>query len=482
MTLVITVEEAESERAEVTGEMEAEGMQAEKMEEGVTEVGEAKGVPSSPFIFKPDGSLAWSTTLRSTVRSAREISANLVRNIPDEVLAVLPEQLRGILKEPAQPPSTLSRLLESVYDPTTLISIFLLFLTIVLLHRHLFPHSKMSWSSRLPSWGSRFSPFSRSPVSPVSPAEVSESDYSYITASDIDRPTTHTTSTHTHHHHHHHHHRSPPFGDPPQEVPGGSHTDVLLLKHRSVAYPVHYPRDTIASGHLLVGDIRSMAAKKLSTSPAASTAASPIDPRRINLLYRGQKLTNDDLPARDAGFRSGVDRSNEILVLLSGRPGNDGASDDDASITASDADATSAASSPNASKKKPRKKRGKKAAAKARPSDAASGASTPASSSSIPPAPPFPPASDPAGQLAALTQHFRQALVPSAERFLSAPPADAAARRFDHKRITETILQQVLLKLDAVEVDGREDLRAMRKGLVKEVQGWFGRLDDVVKE
>lgn len=408
----------------------------------------------NPLIRSPEYS---SSTFRSTVLSARKASADLIRTIPDEVLAVLPVPLRALLKHPEDPPG----ILEAISDPATLLTFLFLLATFFVLRRWLSSRNAMSWSSRLPSWGSRFSPWGRTPVSP---AEVSESDYSYITASDIDRSAGHA------------HQASPPPAVSPQEVAGGPDTDVLMLKHRSVAYPVHYARNTISSGRLLVGDIRSMAAKKLSTSQSSSSAPSPIDPRRVNLLYRGQKLTDDDVSARELGFRSGgVHRSNEVLIVLSHHSGAPSADADADPLSAEEDSADPTA------RKKSRKRRGKKGAAKSRRSGTADATAPAPSAAPSLTNPSIPPASDPEGQLDALSRHFELVLLPLADKFLRDPPADAATRAFDHRRITETILQHVLLKVDGVEVDGREDLRARRKALVKDVQGWLGKLDEVAK-
>jgi hypothetical protein len=63
---------------------------------------------------------------------------------------------------------------------------------------------------------------------------------------------------------------------------------------------------------------------------------------------------------------------------------------------------------------------------------------------------------------------------------LSNPPTDKAKRAFDHKRLTETILTQVLIALDGVSTEGNDDLRQQRKALVKDVQGMLNQLDDAI--
>ena len=71
--------------------------------------------------------------------------------------------------------------------------------------------------------------------------------------------------------------------------------------------------------------------------------------------------------------------------------------------------------------------------------------------------------------------------IPECEQFLQNPPAEPSKKEFEHKRLSETILTQVLLQLDGVETDGDPDARARRKEQVKETQGWLNQLDAAMK-
>ena len=78
-----------------------------------------------------------------------------------------------------------------------------------------------------------------------------------------------------------------------------------------------------------------------------------------------------------------------------------------------------------------------------------------------------------------LTNKFRTELVPQGLEFISNKwaPIDAKKRDFDYKRISETIVMQILLKSDAVDTEGDAEPRMRRKELTKEVQAFLNDLD-----
>ena len=81
-----------------------------------------------------------------------------------------------------------------------------------------------------------------------------------------------------------------------------------------------------------------------------------------------------------------------------------------------------------------------------------------------------------------LTQKFRTELVPQglefiSNKFISNTPADVKKRDVEYRRVSETILTQILLKFDAIDTEGDSEARLRRKELVKEVQGFLNDLD-----
>jgi len=306
----------------------------------------------------------------------------------------------------------------------------------------------MSWSSRL----SRFSPFGRS--TPTS-TTVDDSDFSYITPSDLDT------------------HLSRPSRD----------ADVLVFRHKKISYPVHFPPRSIDDGKLSVGAARAAVAKKLADVSGGGT---PLDPRRVRMFWKGRNLKDDAIMARDEGLSS--DAQAEILCVIGepissasgftkdvtpGAPAEDDEPDSD-----SDADGTSTPGGSSVPKRKRNRNRKKKKGGKA-----STGTSTPATPGALPgggvPLPQVP--TTPLSKLVAIEGHFHTTLLPLCEAYVASPPADKTKREYEYKKITETILQQVLLKLDGVDSEGLDEARLKRKEIIREAQSWLNRMDDMAK-
>jgi hypothetical protein len=252
----------------------------------------------------------------------------------------------------------------------------------------------------------------------------------------------------------------------------------LILKNKRISYPVHFPAHSIDRGELTVGDIRAAAAKKVGT-PASET-------HRIKILYKGRNLSKDSHTALQEGLRS--DGEHELMLVVPEVSSRGGESSSEGEEEESAVDSTDG-------KKKRRRKKNKKGKKKS------GGADTPMSTtttSSLNPDATYAPTSAPPPprqrtpqpthvpqtamqKLDALASTFHTKFVPDCVHFTASPPSDKAKREFDHKRLTETILAQILLKLDAVETEGDPAARQRRKDIVKEVQGMLNRLDEVVK-
>jgi hypothetical protein len=333
----------------------------------------------------------------------------------------------------------------------TLVAAFIL--TLILLIRLCM---SSSWYNRFPNWSERLSPFARS--GHKNDGEVSDSDFSYITADDLAKANGSFTPSHN------------------------RDTDVLILKHKRVSYPVHFPAHSIDKGHLKIGEIRAVAAKKLELSAS--------DADRIKMLYRGKNLKDDRKTAKEEGLKSSTE--SELMIVVGDAPPkaesseSEGEDDDGLEGTA------------DGKKKKRNRKRKSK---KKNSNNNTSGIATPNSgysSANIDPdatfapsgAPPPRPTASPRPQAApqtpiekleALSSLFHTKYVPECVQYITNPPADKAKRDYDNKRLSETILAQILLKLDAVETEGNPDARQRRKDLVKEVQSILNKLDEIVK-
>lgn len=301
----------------------------------------------------------------------------------------------------------------------------------------------------------RWSPFGRQGEPSV---KVTEADYSYITADDLDQ---HRAETR----------RNRPNKD----------TDVIVFRHNKVSHPVHFAAYAIDDGDLTVGAAREFAAKRLDVR----------DPRSIRMFYKGKNLKEESHCVRDYGLRS--DEQPDVLCVIGEPPKDDSGSESDDSAS----DIQGHSSPAGKKKRKNRKKKGKKSGRVSTGGSASDSAPTtpvvehlpiptgthPLHKSQTPAAAsgrgPSPSPQTPQQKLQGLLDKLRGELAPLAEDYIRNPPAEKAKREFEYKRLSETILAQVLLKTDAVETDGNEDARQMRKAVVREAQDWLNRLDEI---
>lgn len=360
-----------------------------------------------------------------------------------------------------------------------------------------------SWSKRFWPSGGRYSPFGGPAAGP--PPTVSEEDYHYLGPEDIiDPPRTHRAND--------------GYGFPPprnstrSDATNQHSPDILVLKHRGTTYPLHLPAYSIAEGELRVGELRRLAAKETKTD----------DSRRIKLLYKGKILKDDSRACRDEGLR----QNSELMCVIS-EAGHIGSREDVESSDSADSeemlengiggarievDGTIRGVDARAKRKGHRGGRRKKSSNRDG-SLGPSNSSTPRDSGFLSPTDIIPPRStspvpravspsrqqlNPSAQQAprpisppkpktpfetldAISQTFHTTFMPRCLHFTNEPPSDPKVRDLEYKKLSEAILAQIILKLDAVETDGDEGLRAKRKQLVRETQEMLTQLDKVGK-
>ncbi|KAL2022407.1 hypothetical protein VTK56DRAFT_5474 [Thermocarpiscus australiensis] len=310
---------------------------------------------------------------------------------------------------------------------------------------------------------------------------VTEDDFSYITSADLEDLEDHRLDIpQPYASHSRFFDRYSQSAPAPAYNPDREEDDVLLINHRGVIYPEHFPAYSIGDGKLLVDDLRERIKMVLELSDRQA--------RRLKLYYKGRRLRDADSPVRKYGVKnkseilmtlgesshgSSSESGEEIVVVGrdgreksdvqggSPRPGRSGGRDD-----RSPRDSTSQVHlevPENDGRSRDRSKVRKRS-----PSGSA------VSASSAPAGVP----GGPIDKLNDIAAHFRTNLEPLCAKFVVRPPADHKKREDEHRKLAETIMQQVILKLDEVETEGDEAARARRKELVKYVQAVLKDIDD----
>jgi hypothetical protein len=379
-----------------------------------------------------------------------EKSASYFESLSSHLPSALQSLVRRAIGEPTtvpQPPPTLySYLTVLLQNPATAYPATLVAVILVLV--------AMSYGNRQ-GWGggrlpSPFSGFSGSRGAP----QVTDRDFSYVTSDDLEYPAR-TYDPHDAY-----------YLPRAQSVQVDDGPDILLLRHKSVTYPLQFPAYAINDGLLLIGDVRKQAAKQTGTK----------DPRRIKLLYKGRILKEDGVSARSEGLK----QESEIMCVVSeGMPngsGHGGSSDDEIEVDGSWKPKVER----RPSTRRPRRPTTGDAPPTGNPNlvppPMDRGPSSSGNSRANSPAP-----KTALGQLDQLASTFHTKLVPQCILFTSNPPKDTKTRDFEHKKLSEMILAQIILKLDEVTTGDDMQARQRRKDLVKEAQAMLATLDEAAK-
>ncbi|KAJ8121682.1 hypothetical protein ONZ43_g1929 [Nemania bipapillata] len=288
---------------------------------------------------------------------------------------------------------------------------------------------------------------------------VTDDDYSYITSEDLQNSLQITDRGYESQDR-----RAPRRASPEED-------DVIVIKHRSAAHSARFPAYSISDGRLTVRDVRERAALLMNLNGRRAT--------RIKMYYKGRGLKEQDIPIRDYGVKN---NSELIVTMPEGMPSDD----EESSGSAEEVVVTDPRDDPRTPKKK-KNKNGKKKPKNRGPRETTTNLEVPGQADgesrrtspdpsrhpSRVPSPAVP--SGAFEKLEAIRSHFDDQLLPLCVQFTHRPPKDSKKLVDEHRKLSETVMQHVLLKLDEVDTGGDPGIRAKRKDLVNHVQ-------DVLKE
>lgn len=280
--------------------------------------------------------------------------------------------------------------------------------------------------------------------------EVGDDDFSYITSQDIDdrySDSRHHARAHT-------------------TNPADLEDDILHIRNKGVTYPAHFPAYSIGDGKLYVSDVRDRIALMMDL-PSCTT-------ERIKLLYKDKQLMEPTMPIRDYGVKN---RSEIIATIRE--------TDDDSSLSGREGVSNVAGAARNDSRSKSRRK--KKGKRRPERPNADSPTSPRDSNGQVFSSPKSPQASNaaaaaaavagPMKKLSGIAEEFDTKWVPLCRAYIKAPPSDAKKREEGYMRLSESLMQHIILKLDGVATEGIDAVRARRKELVDQVQKILRELD-----
>lgn len=337
--------------------------------------------------------------------------------------------------------------------------------------------SRYGWSSR-----TELSPYNSTlgSGSGVVPA-VTEDDFSYITSEDLENQglderrqyqvNPRDSGTHVHR----------PAAEYPED-------DILLIEtNKGEFQPARFPAYSIGDGKLLVSDVRDRVKLVMQLSDRRA--------RRVKLLYKGRQLKEPSVPVREYGVKNnsrimvalgdaGADESsdegrNDLVIVehedtapkkgKKRRKGKKRASDDSVSNVGSNAGSNAGSNVGSGVSLEVPREDGRRGGSTSRPQSPASAVSGTSAASAV--------RHGPMAKLESISEYFTTNLLPSCVQFTANPPQDAKKRTDEHRKLSETIMEHVILKLDAVDTEGDDAVRMKRKELVLQIQGVLKGLD-----
>lgn len=415
--------------------------------------------------------------LRSSLHGYVTVASSNLTTWASNLLEQLPASIRElVISHEAKPSGTLDRFasLQSTATVSTLTAVLLglFYLAAKFLMSTYYRSSFDGWS------GGRRSPYTSSV-----PRDMLD-HVEYLTSDSIDdrRTNNHRPSNV----------RTSDLQPDPEDAP-----DVVILRSRGQEHKLHFVPFAISEGLLLVGDLRRYAAERLKA-----------DPKRVRLLYKREPLEDDHRPATYYGVKQ---NSTVSCVLTEGsNSAIDSSSDDNVSSVSSTLQPRrqqrprgqsnvrhrSEEQLPvrsdylhpaNAGVPRPterptrqdslrtptngdyRRQRSHSRAPSPNPSTATSSSTATISLLDFKP-PKFPSKyedASPFAKLKPLSDAFYNTWLPLCDTYVRHPPSDPKEREKECKRLTESILAQITLKLDDVDLNGINEARTIRKALVE---------------